>query len=80
MGRALKLATVGLKTEIAALLRLQMAAGIVWVTPPPRATHKLVEVRLTYWGQSVMAFAFVVVVVVIVMAVAGIALRLKRRC
>ena len=78
MGRALKLATVGLKTEIAALLRLQMAAGIVWVTPPPRATHKLVEVRLTYWGQSVMAFAFVVVVVVMVVAV--IALRLKRCC
>ena len=78
MGRALKLVTVGLKTEIAALLRLQMAAGIVWVTPPPRATHKLVEVRLTHRGQSVMAFAFVVVVVVMVVAV--IALRLKRCC
>ena len=76
MGHALKLVTVGLRTETAAILRLQMAAGIVWVTPPPRATHKLVEVRLSYRGQSVIAFDFVVVVMM--MVVTAIAFQLKR--
>ena len=51
LGRALKLVTVGFRAEIAAILRLQMAATIVQATQPPRATHKLVEVRLVYRGQ-----------------------------
>ena len=46
--RALKLVVEGFRAEIAAILRLPMAARVVWATGPARATRKLVVVSLIY--------------------------------
>ena len=46
MVHAQKLVAVGVRAEIAATLRLQMAARIVWAKSLTCATHKLVQVRL----------------------------------
>ena len=67
--------TVGLRAEIAAILRLQMAAGIVQATRPPRATHKLVEVRLVYRIQLTMSF-----VLVVAAAAAAVEFHLRLSC
>ena len=49
---ALKLVAVGFRAELAAILRLQMAARIVSVTGRGCATRKIVEVTLVCGTQK----------------------------
>ena len=55
---ALKLVALGLRAEIAVILRLQMVARIVWAKTSIRATHKPVQVRLVCVNEPMSLLCF----------------------